>query len=706
MKYPKNVKSDNGNISLKSTIGNLEKELKDLRHEASLLSRGELAAGTGSWELDLETGMIYASEGALKLYGFENNNFGYDKFNEILLPDYRQILDQALQHLIRDKIPYNVTFKIKNATTGRIIDLRSVCEVDSEKKILGGSIQDITKQKEEEEAGKRDRLDLSLLLKITIDLLETIEKRRILQKIVEGAVQLIGLDTGALYSLNDESLLIEATSPPLPDDYPKEFRAARLKNHPHIMEAVGTKLPVLVRDIETEPLSEEEKIIINTRNMHSLLYIPLVVTQKVTGVMILGTIGRKYDFSQREIDLCHTVSNIGSLTLENSLLFEQLKNNIEELKATIRIKDKAEKSLRLLNRVVEQSPVSIVVTDQNGVIEYINLKFTELTGYAHGEVIGKTPGILKSGYHSDIFYREMWELITSGNDWNGEIMNKKKSGEFYWEKVLISPMTDENGKITHFIGVKEDITEKKKMVENLITAKEKAEENDRLKTAFLHNISHEIRTPLNAILGFSSLLNDPLLTDEQRSGYVDIILSSNDQLLTIIDDIIKISHIETGQVNVNESEVDIIKFTNILFNQFKPLASKKDLGFTLQSENIHKGTMLITDETKLKQILTNLLDNAIKFTHEGNIELGCRINGDLIEFWVADSGIGIPNEEHEKIFERFYQVKKSTSRLYSGTGLGLSISAGYAALLGGQLTVKSKPEKGSIFSLIIPFKNS
>jgi signal transduction histidine kinase len=310
--------------------------------------------------------------------------------------------------------------------------------------------------------------------------------------------------------------------------------------------------------------------------------------------------------------------------------------------------------------------------------------------------------MLKSGLHSQSFYKQLWERILSGKDWYGEMMNKKKSGENYWENVLISPMTDDRGIITHFVGVKEDITEKKAMLENLINAKEKAEESDRLKTSFLHNISHEIRTPLNAIVGFSTFLSDPDLTPDKRTMFTDIIISSNDQLLTIIDGIMKISTLETGQVSLKLAKCDIYRVMTTLFNQFRPLAEKKNLTFNLDCSNVTEDTLMFTDEGKLKQILTNLLDNAFKFTNEGHITMACTRKDEQIEFRVEDTGIGIPEEEQGKIFERFYQTKKPDSQIYSGTGLGLSICTGYAALLGGNLTVSSSLSKGSVFCLILP----
>lgn len=556
-----------------------------------------------------------------------------------------------------------------------------------------------------EELKKKDHFDLSALLKLGLESLETIEKRKVLQLTLEGAVNLIGLDTGALYLIDEDNIYIEVTFPPLPEGFPEEFRLARLSNHPHINEAIITRKPVLVNDVANENFTEHELIILKNRNMYSLLFIPLCAMRKVMGVMILGTIGRRYELSSREVDLCHTISNIGSLSLENSLLFEQLNDNIKELRTAITVKEHAENRLKLLNRAVEQSPVSIVVTDQLGNIEYVNPKFSQLTGYTREEVIGKTPRILNSGHHPQDFFEDLWKTILGGNDWFGELKNKKKNGEFYWESVLISPMTDDTGKITHFVGVKEDITEKKAMLGNLIFAKEKAEESDRLKTAFLNNISHEIRTPLNAIVGFSTFLNDPDLSDEKRKQFTDIIISSNDQLLYIIDEIMKISHLEAGQVFLREINADLLSMIRTLYSQFQPAIKQKKLEFILEIDSIPEGTMVRTDEGKVRQILSNLLDNAIKFTSSGQIMFGCRKSGDWYEFLVEDTGVGIPEEEHKKIFERFYQVNRPKSEIYSGTGLGLSICSGYATLLGGTLSVASIPGKGSLFTLSIPARN-
>ena len=229
----------------------------------------------------------------------------------------------------------------------------------------------------------------------------------------------------------------------------------------------------------------------------------------------------------------------------------------------------AERQIKLLNRAIEQSPVSVVITNPAGEIQYVNPKFTELTGYSFEEVFGKNPNILKSGEYSPEFYQKLWETILSGQLWRGEIHNKKKSGELYWESEVIAPIINENGDIVNFVAIKEDISEKKKMIAELVDAKERAEESDRLKTAFLHNISHEIRTPLNAIIGFSDLLNEAQTTLADREYFSHIISQNGFKLAEIINDIVNIATFEAGQEKLNLGSADVNQLMDDIYKKFK-----------------------------------------------------------------------------------------------------------------------------------------
>jgi PAS domain S-box-containing protein len=405
-----------------------------------------------------------------------------------------------------------------------------------------------------------------------------------------------------------------------------------------------------------------------------------------------------FDFIHRLKD--GTLRNVevfsSKVEIEGKEFFHSIIHDVTE-------KKKAEQQIILLSKAIEQSPVSIVITEPNGSIEYVNKNFSECTGYAIHEVIGQNPSILKSGYQSIEFYQKMWETITAGSDWKGEIQNKKKNGELYWESIAISSIVNEQGDIQHYIAVKEDITEMKHIYEELITAKVKAEESDQLKTAFLHNISHEVRTPMNAIIGFSEFLNDPELIPEKRKNFTDIIIKNCNQLLSIISDIISIATIEAGQEKIKEKEIELNAILLTLYQQFLLKVKKKNISLNLAPFLFKNGLHIITDETKLIQILTNLIDNALKFTNKGYINFGYTIKDKEIELFVEDTGIGIPTELHEEIFKRFRQVETTIARQYGGSGLGLSISKAYVELMNGKMWLNSELEKGTTFYFTIPY---
>jgi PAS domain S-box-containing protein len=252
----------------------------------------------------------------------------------------------------------------------------------------------------------------------------------------------------------------------------------------------------------------------------------------------------------------------------------------------------------------------------------------------------------------------------------------------------------------------QDITDRKQSEEELIKAKDKAEEGDRLKTAFLHNISHEIRTPMNAIVGFSALLGEPDLDAHSRTDYIEVILQSSNHLLSIITDIIDISNIEANIVKIAKNEININSTLKTLCDQFLPVLTGKNLQLVCENRVPDSAALIITDSTKLKQIITNLLSNAVKYTDKGSVKLGCEVKDKFLEFHVSDTGIGISEEHHNKIFDRFYQVESSDNRLYEGTGLGLAISSAYVGLLGGKMWLLSEPGKGTTFNFTLPYQNN
>lgn len=358
-----------------------------------------------------------------------------------------------------------------------------------------------------------------------------------------------------------------------------------------------------------------------------------------------------------------------------------------------------------LSTVVDQTPLSIMITNPEGNIEYVNPTFTKVTGYSHDEVMGKNPRILKSGKQDKDFYRKMWDTLISGKVWSSEFQNRKKNGEIYWEYVFITPVVNSSGELINYAAVREDITEKRQLLDELVSAKHKAEESDRLKTSFLANMSHEIRTPLNSILGFTSILEESDdLPKEERDEYQNIIRKSSDSLLQIINDIIDISSLETGQLKIFVSSFDVNKMIKILYREFQNrLVELNKNNIKLNALVLDNEVMMNADQNRINQIFTNLLNNAIKFTSQGHVEFGIvDIDEKYIYFKVEDTGIGIPNEMHEAIFERFRQGEVKNKRNYGGNGLGLSIVRNLIELMNGKIWVDSQEEKGSVFRFYVP----
>jgi PAS domain S-box-containing protein len=294
----------------------------------------------------------------------------------------------------------------------------------------------------------------------------------------------------------------------------------------------------------------------------------------------------------------------------------------------------------------------------------------------------------KAGYLKNLEYQV---VRPDGITFDGEV----SSGAIYTS----------NGKPDSMVLILKNITERKEAERKLLEAKYKAEESDKLKTAFLSNMSHEIRTPMNAIVGFSDLLSDEGLTPEERRDFIAQINQGADDLMRLIDDIIDIAKIEAGQVNVHIAECfirDLFKELHLMFIQNIKRSGKENVTMSLKWDWPMNDLAIYTDPFRLKQILVNLLSNAVKFTDEGEIVLGIEEDPEGIRFYVKDSGIGIREEKQKVIFDRFMQGHETKTKLYGGTGLGLAISKNLTEILGGEIGVESKSGQGATFWFILP----
>ena len=379
------------------------------------------------------------------------------------------------------------------------------------------------------------------------------------------------------------------------------------------------------------------------------------------------------------------------------------------LQRDITQRKKAEADLKMLAQAIMNANDSITIADLNNNIIFVNPAFSNIYGYSHDEIIGKNTAILKPLDVEDGLDRQiMAETMKSG--WQGELINVKKDGSVFPISLSTSSVYDDSGKPIAMVGISNDITDRKRIEQELIRAKEKAEESDKLKTAFLSNMSHEIRSPMNAVLGFIQLLKDEELLSESGQKYIELIQNSGNQLLSLIEDIIDISKIQANQLRILNSPFDLNQCMEELYSVFSSQLKYKSEVKTMlfQPELANPSPFNIySDPLRIKQILSNLLSNALKFTPSGSIKFGYTLIIDdyspMIKFFVKDSGIGISPENQMLIFERFRQADDSYTRLYGGSGLGLAISKGLVELLGGHIWLESQPNEGSEFFFTIPF---
>jgi PAS domain S-box-containing protein len=373
---------------------------------------------------------------------------------------------------------------------------------------------------------------------------------------------------------------------------------------------------------------------------------------------------------------------------------------------------KLQESEAKLRQLAENSPQVFWLTDWDQKrLLYVSPAFEKLFGMSVESAYTDRLAWKKPIHPDDL---EMVERIFNesrdkGIKGEAEYRIIRDDGEIRWVYDRSFPILNEDGQLYRFVSIAEDITRRKRAeidlqqtIVELELAKEKAEESDRLKSAFLANMSHEIRTPMNGIIGFAELLEDPHLNDEEQKKYVGIIQQSGERMLALINDLIDISKIESGQVQVITQKFAPGIMMQELFAFFLPEAGKKGLALNLEISRDQISETITTDKTKLHQILVNLIKNAVKYTISGSITFGYKEIPAGFEFFVRDTGIGISPENRSRVFDRFSRESEAHTREVEGAGLGLSISKAYVEMLGGQIRVESEVANGSTFSFTIP----
>ncbi|MCO4781078.1 MAG: response regulator [Candidatus Cloacimonetes bacterium] len=352
---------------------------------------------------------------------------------------------------------------------------------------------------------------------------------------------------------------------------------------------------------------------------------------------------------------------------------------------------------------------AVSITDADGKIVYVNDVFLKQTQYSREEWIGQTHRMESTGIQDDVFFKNLWETVSAGKVWTGEIANKAKDGTVYWVFSTIVAYRDKEGKVVNYVSIRSDITEKKNIQNEMEIATKKVEELAQIKTRFLANMSHEIRTPMNGVLGVLTLLEDTQVTQDQDQ-WLKIIRECSNSMMVILNDILDLSKVEAGKLDLNIVPFDLSECIFYSVSLFSQKAKAKGLNIEYNISDDILGTYL-GDSNRVSQVLINLLSNAVKFTEQGKVVLNTSVrsqdnNQNELYFEVIDQGIGIDKADQDKLFNAYAQVDESIAKKYGGTGLGLAICKNLVELMNGTIWIESEINNGSKFCFTIELEKS
>ena len=645
--YKADVKriDENHSLATFTEITQIMTSEKEIKINNQRLKRAENLVTFGSWEIDLRTNMLYATDGAYKIYGMKKKELLLTDVRDIPLPEYQKMIETALWELINKKIPYNIRFKIRRQSDGEIRFIHSVAEYREDKKLVFGIIRDTTEFERYQNALNDSLTDLKMA--------QTIAKLGNWKYDPETNTHSISGQIRDIFGGREILGSINIA----------DFENFAGKDNYRLLKGL------IYRAINSGVGFQEQfhiKLENGTKKWIELICQPDQKKQ-TSGYALRGVIKDITDSKNIEIEL------------RNS-------NN-------------------LFRTLIQNMPDAMYMKDIEARKIIANEEDIRNCGLEHEEqVLGKTDFDIYPVEVAQKFYEDDMKVLKKGL----HIMNREEELPGNPRKWILTskiPLKDENGNITGLVGVGHDITHRKKMIEELKAAKLKAEESDRLKSLFLANMSHEIRTPLNGILGFTNLICSNSVEPEQFSMYGKIIESCGMRLTTLIDDIIDISLIQSNQLRLSFSWFNVHDLLKELYTFYRNVKQDHLTNVDFRFSNLSEleSSRFYSDRQRIYQVLRNLLDNAIKFTHEGFIEYGCYSSGkDELTFYVEDTGIGIEKSKQQIIFENFRQVEEGLSRNYEGAGLGLSIVSGIVKQLGGKVKLKSKACGGTVFYITIP----
>ncbi|MNS66912.1 Autoinducer 2 sensor kinase/phosphatase LuxQ [compost metagenome] len=348
----------------------------------------------------------------------------------------------------------------------------------------------------------------------------------------------------------------------------------------------------------------------------------------------------------------------------------------------------------------------VAITDRAGQILYCNQKFADVSGYSRDELVGQNHRLVNSGHHPRAFFQTLYRTIASGGVWRGTIQNRNKNGELYWVDTTIVPNLDEDGRPETYTAIRFEVSDHVRALKALEIAQEEARRAAQVRDRFFANISHEVRTPLNAVLGLASALAHTSLT-ERQTQMLSLISGAGDSLRRVLDDMLDLSKMQAGQFRLAPAPFDLRADIAAVVEMRASTAEERDVALSVRFSETAKGRVL-GDGVRITQIVSNLVSNAVKFTSAGRVEVRVDLTsgggGDRLRIEVQDTGIGFDAETAERLFNPFVQADDTISREFGGTGLGLSICRSLAELMGGEISARSAPGEGSLFTVIVPIE--
>ncbi|WP_422048933.1 ATP-binding protein [Shimia sp.] len=406
--------------------------------------------------------------------------------------------------------------------------------------------------------------------------------------------------------------------------------------------------------------------------------------------------------------LCYMFIAFSKAGLENARITQDLRQQRAEMKAVTARLQEQQTEMRQLSLVARNANDCVIISDKNRHIVWVNDAFTRITGFSLAEAKGQAIVDLLTGNIEELrSYKPIEDAVAAGRAFRGELQNVTKDGRRIWVDVNLFPIRDEAGEVEFFVSIERDVTEARQLAQDMVTAREAAEQGARTKAEFLANMSHEIRTPLSGVIGMADLLAETQL-DTEQARFTETIRGSSMSLMAIINDILDLSKLDAGRMQLHPVVFSPHACIKETLDLLSPAADDKGLVITF---NVGESTpdYVKADDGRIRQVLTNILGNAIKFTDTGGVDVmlrhTCDANGRRLICKVSDTGIGIPKDQQDKIFDHFTQAEAATSRKFGGTGLGLSITRHILDVMGGSIMVESEPGEGATFCVEIPYED-